>query len=379
MLVEALRERQRAAVELDREIAIAHDLVHESGSIEPVDDVGKFGSETRARSERLVELLVGDELEHRIREGVEPVVVPDDLLHAELSKGLHVAALEGIPQGRGALVGGGRGALVGGALLRRAQAALLVALAAAAGARVVAENHPNSPFLTAAAATCGMSDAAGIIVEDFHARCEKLAFTRPKACVFCAGGLVFNGFSIRSASMIVDDDVRYIPEILQRRLLCKRCNTRVLLRPPELLPRVHYQACVLTSAVVELAQGATTVDVAEHHGCDRRSVRRFVARIAATGEPHVVASEVAAVVDEPVIPKIELAERAFPLAPATMRDLRCAHALLVLVEALGSARGEEPRVLRPFMRAASPCPTMPSEFVSRADPRFSDGRRPQPP
>lgn len=117
---------------------------------------------------------------------------------------------------------------------------------------------------------------------------------------------------------------------------------------------MHYQACVIASAVAELASGASTTSVAGAHGCDRRTVRRFVERVAMAGDPAELARELTDIVDEPVLPAAPIAERRASLSAKCAAQLKQALELLVLVEALGNVRGYEPPALGWFLAARSP-------------------------
>lgn len=143
--------------------------------------------------------------------------------------------------------------------------------------------------------------------------------------------------------------VTYIGGVPQRRHRCADCGRGWLRRPPDVLERVHFQACVIASAVAELAAGTTTTAVAATHGCDRRTVRRFVERVATAGDPGEVARELTAFVDEPVLPQTPIAERGTPLSAKCAEQLKQALVLLELVEALGSVQGKEPPALGWFL------------------------------
>lgn len=158
---------------------------------------------------------------------------------------------------------------------------------------------------------------------------------------------MFNGSYTRSASKKILDAVVHIAGILQRRLRCRACGFGWVRRSEEIIARAHYQACVIASAVAELAIGTSTTAVATAHGCDRRTLRRFVERVAAAGDPAEIARELTALVDGPVLPKTPLKERAVPLKCAA--QLKQALVLLELIEALGSVQGKEPPALGWFL------------------------------
>jgi hypothetical protein len=196
-----------------------------------------------------------------------------------------------------------------------------------------------------------MSEETSKIVDAFLSECRALADAPPDRCIRCdSDDVSFNGTNTRSLSKLVLGVVVYIGGVMQRRLRCRPCQQRWLRRPAEVLPRAHYQACVISSAVAELAAGAATTAVASTHECDRRTVRRFVDRVASAGDPADVARELTAAVDAPVLPAVPVVERRAPLGLNTVRQLARAMSLLVLLDALGSVRGQEPPALGAFLR-----------------------------
>lgn len=196
-----------------------------------------------------------------------------------------------------------------------------------------------------------MSEEASKFVDAFLAECRALCDAAPGRCVRCtADDVIFDGTHTRSVSKMVLGAVVHIVGIVQRRLRCRSCRQRWTRRPPEILARVHYQACIVSSAVVELAAGATTTAVASAHECDRSTVRRFVDRVANAGDPAEIARELMDLVDEPVLPATPVVEREASLAPKTAQHLIRAMSLLVLLEALASVRGQEPPALGAFLR-----------------------------
>ena len=71
----------------------------------------------------------------------------------------------------------------------------------------------------------------------------------PAVCLFCAKGhVVFNGIAVRKASVLVTGLVVYLGPVLCRRVRCQACRVSWRLYPPGLMPRRHYQACVVAQA-----------------------------------------------------------------------------------------------------------------------------------
>jgi hypothetical protein len=199
-----------------------------------------------------------------------------------------------------------------------------------------------------------MVGEAAAEVEALRERCRALCAAPPHGCPRCGSAhVVRNGTSDRTASVRIVAATVYAAELAQRRLRCAGCDLRWIRRPPELLPRVHFQPCVAASVVEALAAGGTTATaLAREHGCHRRTIGRLVARVAAAGEPADIAQAITARVDEPVLP-------APPEIPALARRARTPSArerlvravwMLALVEVLAGLRGVEPPALSWWMR-----------------------------
>jgi hypothetical protein len=164
------------------------------------------------------------------------------------------------------------------------------------------------------------------------------------ACPECGGRQVWwDGMGERGATVLTEAGVVYVPPFPVRRARCRArpCGNRWRLLPPDLIPHKHYQPCVVARAVGRyLFEGRTTLQgVADEMGCSRRTVRRWVAWVAAVGEPSVLLEKIVAATDAVVVPWVRAAAK---LGAVVGR----AAEMLSLLEVLGSVWGLEPPGLR---------------------------------
>jgi hypothetical protein len=227
---------------------------------------------------------------------------------------------------------------------------------------------------------CGrIVDEAAAEVEALRARCQALCDAPPGTCPQCTSVRVWsNGTRARSASLRFSRTA-YVPELSQRRLYCRACRFRWTRRPPELAPRVHFQACVASHVVESLAAGdGTATSLAREHGCHRRTIGRLVARVAGVAEPAELAAEIARTVDEPVLPAPaevpQIAERA--RTEQGHSRLRRAVWVLALVEVLATLRAGEPPALRWWLheRDLAAAQAMPADARGRPSARDPPSR-----
>jgi len=113
---------------------------------------------------------------------------------------------------------------------------------------------------------------------------------KPCCCPFCQGRRIYwNGHRERSSSVMEGDRVVYLSDVLCRRVKCanRQCKKSWTLRPPGLMPRRHYQLCVVASAVRQfLFQSQSTLtSVAAAHQCCRRTLGRWLHWIAGIAKP----------------------------------------------------------------------------------------------
>jgi hypothetical protein len=113
---------------------------------------------------------------------------------------------------------------------------------------------------------------------------------KPGSCIFCEGDrLYWNGYRERSASVLIGDEVVYLVDILCKRVKCAEpeCSKSWTLRPPGLMPRRHYQLCVVAHGLMKFFSDSheTLTSVAEAHCCSRRTVGRWMHWITGIAEP----------------------------------------------------------------------------------------------
>jgi hypothetical protein len=105
--------------------------------------------------------------------------------------------------------------------------------------------------------------------------------------------------------------------------------------------RAQYQPCVVAPAVAATVLGpGTDTEVAKSYGCHRRTLLRWVGRVAQIQEPGLLARRLAAEADSPELPAPPPPR---PRRSAALRALgQRAVWVLALLEALGSLLGLEP-------------------------------------
>lgn len=169
----------------------------------------------------------------------------------------------------------------------------------------------------------------------------KEALSHRGCCPCCDGERVWhNGIRWRSATLRLEEQTVFVTDIPVRRLCCGDCDARWSHAPQQVCWRAHYQPCVVAEAVAKdvLDEQASDAQVAKEHGCHRRTVQRWIERVAQAGEPAELMRQLLRESGTPVI----------PVPPPTIRPRRsgrlwalCQRAALVLclLEALGSHRG----------------------------------------
>lgn len=171
---------------------------------------------------------------------------------------------------------------------------------------------------------------------------------RPTASCGCIGSRTWHdGTRVRKATLYVESERAFVPDVPQRRKRCSACRGGWVHRPEGITSRAHYQPCVVSHALGEIGSDAdaTTITLAEEIGCVPSTVRRWAARVAALAEPAALASAIVEEAGEPVLPATPT-ELASPQRSARLRALLVrALAVLVLLEALASLRGLPPPAL----------------------------------
>jgi hypothetical protein len=171
-----------------------------------------------------------------------------------------------------------------------------------------------------------------------------------------------------------DARTEFLDEIPVRRLRCGACGKRWCRAPDGIVSRAHYQPCVVAAAVAaDALDERPTTEIAREHGCHRRTVARWIERVAAAAEPAVLSEQLLAEAEAPVLP-------APPPSIPARRSARlyalCVRAVwvLALLEALCSLRGLVPPGLRHVRqlvpsdrRKIIPADAPPTENRDRAD------------
>lgn len=177
-------------------------------------------------------------------------------------------------------------------------------------------------------------------LEHFEAR------ERPRRCVSCGHVRVWwNGSRHRSASVMAQGTVEYLPDLRCRRVRCAACPARWTVRPSGLAPRKHYQLDVVAQATATgLFHPRVALEaVAAAFRCARRTLGRWIRWLASLAAPAALLQRLAEIAPAPIVPRR-------PTPPSSSR-LRHAFAdraaeVLTLFEALGTALGAEPPGLR---------------------------------
>jgi hypothetical protein len=193
----------------------------------------------------------------------------------------------------------------------------------------------------------GSNDVAEVLPA--WARCAD-EVERPARCRACAHPRVhWDGVTERTATVQVGERAVHVTGIRCRRVRCAACHRSWQLRPPGLVPRRHYQLCVVAEAASQhLFAGDAQERVAARRGCSRRSVGRWLRWIAECADPGALGAQLLAAVGAPVLPRLRaLAPRLRALRDGARRALlERAAAVLELLEALALAQGLEPPGLR---------------------------------
>ena len=206
---------------------------------------------------------------------------------------------------------------------------------------------------------------------------------RPLACLACGGAPVWwDGTRTRTASVRLGEETVHIGGIRCRRVRCAdaACRHRWCLFPPGLLPRRHFQACVVAAATQEYlyAEGASQEGTAARHGCCRRTLHRWLGWLSSVAEPAAIQERILLAEGEPILaPFRAVAELARKGRTEVRRKaLELAGVVLAHLEALAVALGLEPPGLKSVLetvawrgvrQSTQKRPLLP-EFARRPDP-----------
>jgi hypothetical protein len=164
-------------------------------------------------------------------------------------------------------------------------------------------------------------------------------------CPSCSSSRVWrNGIRHRTLTMLDGEQPVFVGDVPVRRLVCGDCDARWSHLPEGLSVRVHYQACVVSRAVTRaVLDDVPRAEIARDHGCHRRTLVRWIARVAALAEPARLARVLLAAAEAPVLPALP-ASRPSRSARLVALGTR-AVAVLALLEALASWHGLAPPAL----------------------------------
>jgi hypothetical protein len=160
-------------------------------------------------------------------------------------------------------------------------------------------------------------------------------------CVQCDSERVwYNGIRLRTATLRDGEQTVFVADIPVRRLLCGDCSARFSHTPQGVPTRAHFQPCVVAEAVVTdvLSPQVCDATVAKEHGCHRRTLLRWMERVATVAEPAELMRLLLQESETPVVPAPPLWVR--PRRSAALLAL-CQRAVFVLslLEALSSLFG----------------------------------------
>jgi hypothetical protein len=208
---------------------------------------------------------------------------------------------------------------------------------------------------------------------------------RPTECPRCAhNGIWWNGWCLRSATVMLDEQVVYVEQLRCHRARCaaRRCRFGWTVRPTTLVPRRHFQLDVVADALGQYLYDATASQrtVAAAHRCSRRTLVRWTVWVAALVEPATLARRLWAATGAPVLAAgrqvAELGRKA--LSDARRMVLERASEVLVQLEAVATAESCEPPGLRSLVIEAIAqrdrvtsyaCPSLPDLAQRRGPPR----------
>src|SRR5579872_3993375 len=166
------------------------------------------------------------------------------------------------------------------------------------------------------------------------------ALNKRGPCPHCHSGRVWhNGVRQRKVSLREAEQTVFIADVPVRRLRCGDCDWRWSLVPERVVSRAHYQPCVVAAAVAAhgLERGSRDTELARRYGCHRRTLLRWVGRVAQVAEPGQLARRLLQESDSPELPAPPPVR---PRRSAALQD-RSQRAVwvLALLEALASWMG----------------------------------------
>ncbi len=169
---------------------------------------------------------------------------------------------------------------------------------------------------------------------------------RPCSCIYCQGPRIYwNGQRERTASILIEEEVVYLTDILCKRVKCAGCKKSWTLRPPGLMPRRHYQLCVVGHGTIKFLfePHETLTSIAYEHRCCRRTVGRWLNWIAGIAEYSDLIRRLHSVSKEAVLSAgLKISEMIGRTLNTGKEVYRRTVQNFCILEALGEAYGYEP-------------------------------------
>ncbi|MFQ5976227.1 MAG: hypothetical protein ACE5J5_07935 [Candidatus Hydrothermarchaeales archaeon] len=196
-------------------------------------------------------------------------------------------------------------------------------------------------------------------VEKFKEQWDRFFETveKPSGCIFCEGSRIYwNGQRERTASVLIGDEVVYLIDILCKRVKCANleCKKSWTLRPPGLMPRRHYQLCIVAHGASKFLfdSHATLTSVADEHQCSRRTVGRWLKWISGIAEPSELIRRLFYISKKPTNTFLKVWEILRKAASTSKKMFKRTAKNFCILEALGTAYGYEPPAFRGVIEAA---------------------------
>lgn len=196
-------------------------------------------------------------------------------------------------------------------------------------------------------------------VEDFKEQWDRFFETvqKPDSCIFCECSRTYwNGQRERTASVLIGEEVAYLIDLLCRRVKCANgeCKKSWTLRPPGLMPRRHYQLCVVAHGTKEFLfhPDSTITSVAHEHPCSRRTVGRWLKWIGEIAEPSDLIRRLFSVSKETAVAfGFKISEMIIMATNAGKKAFQRTTKNFCVLEAFGTAYGREPAGFRGVIEA----------------------------
>jgi hypothetical protein len=198
----------------------------------------------------------------------------------------------------------------------------------------------------------------------------------PCACPGCsAQRVVRDGAGKRTVSVLCEGVVVHVADVPLRRVRCQACRARWRLYPPGIVPHRHYQLCVVADAATQALYDARSSQAATaaRIGCDRRTVGRWIAWLAAVATASDLQARLTECLDAPLLaPSRATTTRS--RNPAQAAIVAMAGVVLVLIETLAHALRLEPPGLRSLVEHVVAGRPHVTTYARPAIPEFAHSR-----